>query len=84
MKEKNRKKIQQEDNPYIVVTWAEVAKFFPYSRSTVVQKYGKEMLATGAVFLSKIGMSRIPVVWGFPQQIRKYIRLKAEEQKGWI
>jgi len=49
-----------------------------------VKKYGPEMLATGAVYKSKVGYRRTPVVWGFPDRIKKYIALKAEEQHGRI
>ena len=84
MKAENKSKLCRKNNPYIVVTWDEIAGFFPLSRISVVKKYGPEMLATGAVYKSKVGHRRTPVVWGFPDRIKKYIALKAEEQHGRI
>ena len=83
-KDKLKKKLNIRDSPYIVITWREIAKFFPLNAKYVEEKYGKEMKRVGAIYKSKIGHSRRPVCWGFPEKIMKFIHLKAQEQDGWI
>jgi len=60
-----------------VVGWAEIARFTPFSASTVQQKYGKEMLKIGVVFKSRIGRGKRPTVWGWPTMIMAYFREKS-------
>jgi len=84
MKPENKDKLGQVQKPYILVTWKEIGKMFPMNTAYVANKYGKEMLETGAIFKSKIGMARTAKVWTYPELIRKYVRLKAQENKGWI
>ena len=81
---KRKKKLQGKSNDYIVVTRDEILKFFPGSIRYNYNKHHKDMIDSGAVFKSKLGLSRTGTAWSHPQLIRKYIRLKALENKGWI
>ena len=66
------------DQEEAVITWRNVAKFFPKSVHTVKTKYGPEMLRLGVVMKDRIGRTKKTIVFGFPSVIKRYVMEKAK------
>lgn len=68
------------DEEHIVMKWENIAKYSPYDKQLLRKKYGKDMLSKGFVLKTRIGRQRSLVVWGYPEQIKKYFTLTTMEK----